>query len=61
MEVVKILIADEVMQTPNTKVSLIQLAISKEFLLQHLFAKDNDTPMLLIGFFWHLSWTNSQF
>lgn len=50
VEVVKKLITDEVIQTPNAKVSSIQLAVSKEFLLQHLFAKDNDTPMLLIGY-----------
>jgi hypothetical protein len=58
MEVVKKLIIDEVMWMPNTKISSIQLVVSKEFLSQHLFANDNDTFVLLIRFALALSWTN---
>jgi hypothetical protein len=43
---------------PNTKISSIQLVVSKEFLSQHLFANDNDTFVLLIRFALALSWTN---
>ncbi len=47
VKVVKKLITNEVKQSPDAKIYIIQLAASKEFLSQHLFIEHNDHVLLL--------------